>query len=300
VRKRKIVVIYGQTASGKSELAIKIAQRFSGEIVSADSVQIYRGFDIGSAKIEPEKRMVPHHLIDIKEPDQDYCAADFATDAQKIIEEIFIRGNLPIVTGGTNFYIKAVTEGINNNMEIPYWVNRFVIDAYREKKDRLQQLVRITDPQRAQELSPNDTYRLEKALSVYLAYGKSIKDFKSSLKPAFIPIKIGIITDKERLKRSIEKRVYKMFSSGIIKETRAISKKYGSSVKPLSSIGYKQALAVINEKMTIDEAIKEAIKESIKYAKRQATWLKKETGIAFFRADDNKLFDYIENALTNR
>lgn len=300
MRKRKIVVIYGQTASGKSELAIKIAQRFSGEIVSADSVQIYRGFDIGSAKIKPEKRIVPHHLIDIKEPDQDYCAADFATDAQKIIEEIFKRDNLPIVTGGTNFYIKALLEGIEGDMKIPYWINRFVEDAYREKRGKLYRLVKLTDPQRATELSPNDIYRLKKAFSVYLAYGKSIKSFENSKKPNFIPIKIGIISEKEEQKEKIRRRVCKMFASGIIEETERIIKKYGSSVKPLYSIGYKQALAVINEKMTVDEAIKEAIKESIKYAKRQATWLKKETGIAFFRADDNKLFDYIENALTNR
>ncbi|NOZ84520.1 MAG: tRNA (adenosine(37)-N6)-dimethylallyltransferase MiaA [Epsilonproteobacteria bacterium] len=297
MKKNKIVVIYGQTASGKSDLAIKIAKRFSGEIISADSVQIYKGFDIGSAKIPKNKRTVIHHMLDVKEPDQEYSAAEFAKEALKIIDKILNRKNLPIVVGGTNFYIRALINGIDGAIKIPCWINQFVKTAYREKKDKLYRIVRLCDPQRAEELSSNDTYRLEKALSVYLTCGKSIKTFEKTAPPVFSPIKIGILIDKKALKDGITERVRQMFSSGLLDETRTIIKKYGTDIKPLYSIGYRQALSVINGTLSISEAMEETIKESLQYAKRQATWLKKEKNILFFNTQDNKLFDYIENSL---
>ncbi len=297
MKKNKIVVIYGQTASGKSALAIKIAKRFSGEIISADSVQIYKGFDIGSAKIPKNKRTAIHHMLDIREPGQEYSAAEFAEEAQMIIDKILKRKNLPIVVGGTNFYIRALINGIDGTIEIPYWINQFIKSAYRGKKDKLYRLVSLCDPQRAEELSSNDTYRLEKALSVYLTCGKSIKAFKKTAPPAFSPIKIGILVDKKALKDAMTERVRQMFSSGLLDETRTIIKKYGTDIKPLYSIGYRQALSAINGTLSISEAAEETIRESLQYAKRQATWLKKEKNVAFFDAQDSKLFDYIENSL---
>lgn len=300
MKRDKIVVIYGQTASGKSALAIKIAKRFSGEIISADSVQIYKGFDIGSAKISKNKRTAIHHMLDIKEPDQEYSAAEFAEEAQRIIDKILKRKNLPIVVGGTNFYIRALINGIDGAIKIPCWINQFVKTAYRGKKDKLYRLVRLCDPQRAEELSSNDTYRLEKALSVYLTCGKSIKAFEKTAPSAFNPIKIGILIDKKALKDGITERVRQMFSLGLLDETRAIIKKYGTDIKPLYSIGYRQALSVINGTLSVNEAVEETIKESLQYAKRQATWLKREENIAFFETRDGKLFDYIENELKNK
>ncbi len=292
-----VIIVLGQTASGKSDLAIKIASRFNGEIISADSVQVYRRFDIGSAKIPKEKRIVAHHLIDIKDPDQAYSAVDFVQDGRLKIKEIASRGKLPIIVGGTNFYIKELLYGSDKKIGLPCWISEYVLQAYRGRLDKLYAFVELCDPKRALEIDMRDKYRLEKALCVYLATGISIRSFKKITEPEFIPLKIAILRSKEQ-SGEINERTKQMFSSGLVEETRSIINSFGRDIKPLKSIGYKQASAVIDGHISLEDAVNDTIAETLSYSKRQMTWLKKEENLFFFETGDDSVFDFIKDMLS--
>ncbi len=294
---KPVVIVLGPTASGKSDLAIKIAVKFNGEIISADSVQIYRHFNIGSTKVPKEKRIVTHHLIDIKDPDQKYSAADFARDGRLKIKEIASRGKLPIVVGGTNFYIRELLYGSDKKIDVPNWITEYVSQVFKGKLDKLYACVELCDSKRALEVDRHDKYRLGKALCAYLATGTSIRDLRNVTEPEFIPLKIAILSNKEELSMKIAERTKQMFSSGLIDETREIINSFGRDIKPLKSIGYKQASAVLNGRISIEYAVNDTASETLSYSKRQMTWLKKEKDLFFFKACGDAVLSYIKDTL---
>ena len=281
----KIISIVGATASGKTAAGIEIALKIRGEIISSDSMQIYRYMDVGTAKPTQEERsQVPHHLIDILNPDEHYNAGKFQLDADKTIASLQRDDKNSIVLGGTGLYLRALLYGI---IQVP--------DITRDTKEQVNRIFseeglpgcyqRLTelDPISAGELHPNDISRIFRALEVVLETGQSIKllhekhRFLQQRYPAFL---IGVYRTREELYRRINERVHKMVEEGLIEETEALLKKnYSPDLPSLKSIGYKQAVAYLKGKMDKERMIEEIQQKSRIYAKKQITWYRKNKDI---------------------
>lgn len=299
-----LVVIVGPTAVGKSEIAVELAQKLNGEIISADSMQVYKYFNIGTAKLTPEEQKgVPHYFIDILEPDQEFSVALYQKVAREKIEEIIKRKKLPFLVGGTGLYIQAVidpyqfpeTKGIQ---ELRKRLQRIWTEGRGE--ELFQELQKI-DPVTAKRIHPNDFRRISRALEVYYLTGTPIshfqqKRFDSPYKLAMI----GLIRSRPDLYRRIENRVDLMFKKGIVEETKSIlARGYDQHLKPFQSLGYKQVIGYLNGEYDLAAAIELTKKATRNYAKRQLTWFRRDPRIKWFMLDeetkiaDNNILDKI-------
>ncbi|MCL2081923.1 MAG: tRNA (adenosine(37)-N6)-dimethylallyltransferase MiaA [Oscillospiraceae bacterium] len=265
---RRLICIIGPTASGKTALSIRLAQKLGAEIVSCDSVQLYKGFDIGSAKPTVRERAgIRHFMLDIAEPQEIWSAGRYAGKALDAIEQIFKRGKQPIICGGTGLYLSAVTNGLNNIPPAPR------LDHGSGAYEELLQV----DPDYAATISCRDIRRICRALDVYKATGKPFSSFHVQASPPdFTPVYIGTLSyDRSS---DIEKRADEMLSAGLIEETQAL---LGIGVPdncpPMQAIGYKQARAVLRGDMSQAECRGEIILRTRQYAKRQMTWFKNRT-----------------------
>lgn len=282
----KIIVIVGPTASGKSTLAIQLAKKFNGEIVSADSRQIYRGMNIGTAKpTKKELAVVPHHLIDIKNPDENYTVAEYKQDAIKTINQILKKKNLPILVGGTGLYIKSVID----NLEIPEVAPDPKLRDKLEKeigeyglKYLFEKLVKL-DPETAYIVDPHNPRRIIRALEIALKTEKPFSSQRKIGKSLFNFIEIGMEWPKNILDKRINKRVDLMIKDGLIDEVKNLVKKYGKKQQSLDAIGYREIIDYLNEKITLSEAVNLIKKNTRDYAKRQMTWFKKDTRINWIK-----------------
>ncbi len=293
----KIVAIIGPTASGKSKLAIKLAHKFGGEIVSADSRQIYRGMDIGTAKLPLGKipnfpacaeasagRQFPIskiHLIDIKNPDENYTAADYKKDAIAAIRKILRKGKLPILVGGTGLYVKAVTD----NLDIPAVVadeklrRRLESEAKKRGLDFLfKKLVKL-DPEAAYIVDPKNPRRVIRALEVTIKTGKPFSAQRRRGEPLFDSFIIGIKTPGGMLSKKINARVDEMIKNDLVGEAENLLERYGPSHKAFDSIGYREVIHYLNGELVLDEAVELIKKNTKNYAKRQMTWFRKDKNI---------------------
>lgn len=301
----RILVIVGPTASGKTKLAIALAKKHNGEIVSADSRQIYRGMNIGTAKIKPTANKqsliannIPQHLIDIKNPNEDYSAADYKHDAILAIDNILERGKLPILAGGTGLYIKALID----NLTIPEVKAdprlRKKIET-QIKKEGLGAAVKkllLLDPEAASVVDLKNPRRVVRALEIAIKTKAPISSSRKSGPPPFDAIQIGIYPGKEVLDKRIRKRTKEMFKTGLIKEVKGLVKKYGSNCKAFDGIGYRETIDYLNGKISLNEAEELVNKNTIQYAKRQMTWFKKDERIKLIKSsrDANKiLFPFV-------
>jgi tRNA dimethylallyltransferase len=277
-------IVLGPTGSGKSELAIHIALALDGEIVNCDSLQVYRGFDIGTAKVpQPARHGVPHHLIDVVEPGQLFTAGDYAQLARTALVEIASRGRTPVLVGGTGFYMRALLAGLSQGP----LRNR----ALRERLERREQkrplsLHRILgrlDPSSAKRIHANDKNKIIRALEVRLLEGRPISElFSQGRDPltGFRPIKLGLTPPRALLNQRLNARSVCMFEAGLIEEVRTLlSNGVSRDAKPLESLGYKQAMQVIEGSMTLGQAIESTQLQTRRYAKRQGTWFRKEPGV---------------------
>jgi len=269
---KKIIVILGPTASGKSALAVKIARKFNGEVVSADSRQIYRGMDIGTGKIsKKEMQGVPHYLLDVAGPKQRFTASQYKQSALNAIDKIFRKGKLPILCGGTGFYIRAVIDGILMPEVPPDWKLRKKLDK-RTPKELLQMLKRL-DSRRAKTIEKENPRRLIRALEIVLKTKKPVPEFQKNPLPYPVLFLGAEITKKELAKR-VEKRIEKMFKLGLEKEAKRF---------PLPIIGYQEWKDYFKEKITKKE-VKTLIKiHTLQFAKRQMTWWKKDERIKWVK-----------------
>jgi len=273
--KPKIVVILGSTASGKTDLAIDLAKKFNGEIVSADSRTIYRGMDIGTAKPRDTKG-VPHHLIDIISPDEDFNVALFKQEAIKKIDEIIEKGKLPILVGGTGLYIKSIVE----NLEFPQIKADEKLRKRLEKKttEELFETYKGLDKEGSEKIDRNNRRRLIRAIEVSSFLNESF--FKERKKePIYDILQIGIKINKEELEERIRKRVDKMIKQGLEKEVKKLSKKYGFIIPPMQTIGYREWENYFNKKETLENTIEKIKINTVKFSKRQMTWFKKDKTI---------------------
>jgi tRNA dimethylallyltransferase len=280
------VLILGPTGSGKTALSLALARRFNGEVVSCDSVAVYRGMELGTAKPSPEERaLVPHHLIDVANPDEPFTAGVYMRRARAALDEIGARGRLPIVTGGTGLYLRALTDGLFAGPERQTDLrSRLQSSLQKRGKEWLHKILARLDPESAARIHANDTPKLIRAIEVCLAARKPMSEVlvRDPL-TGFRLLRIGLNPPRAALYDRLNQRCSEMFAAGLIEETRALLARYGP-VKALDSLGYRQALQVIRGEITGPEAVSAAQQGHRNYAKRQLTWFRREPGVHWIEA----------------
>ncbi len=281
----KILVILGPTASGKTQLAVSLAQQLQGEVVSADSMQIYRGLTIGTAKPTlAQQGGIPHHMIDILDPTESYSVAKYVQEASSIIEKIQSRGNLPIVVGGTGLYIDSLLSGRSFAPFPEDKVLRTQLEtgiAQRGGEALLQQLEAV-DPETASRLSPNDHRRIIRALEIFKVTGKTQSHFDAiskTLPPRFSSIKLGLnFLQREDLRCRINQRVDQMMQEGLLEEVASYLH-LPPETTSMQAIGYKELRGVLTQQLSLEEGIELLKLRSRQYAKRQITWFRRTANV---------------------
>lgn len=296
----KILIILGPTAVGKSKLAIELAKKLDGEIISADSMQVYFGMDIGTAKPSREElEEVPHHLINIIPPDKNWSVSDFVTNARSIIEDIVKRGKLPIVVGGTGLYLNALIEGY----AFP------VIEANKEIRERLEgeaksfgslhlyERLKKVDPDSASNIHYNDLKRIIRALEVFEMTGKPISQLKSKDEEnlPYETVIVGLDMDRKKLYERIEERIDGMLKAGLIDEVKGlITEGYDKKLTSMQAIGYKEVAEHLHGKYTYDELVNILKQNTRNFAKRQMTWFRRFKNVNWFDVEKLNIGDIIK------
>jgi tRNA dimethylallyltransferase len=284
------VLILGPTGSGKTALSLALGERFAGEIVSCDSVAVYRGMDLGSAKPSLEERArLPHHLIDVADPDQLFTAGEYSRQARVALQQIAARDRLPIVTGGTGLYLRALTEGLFAGPERQHELRARLERSLARSRERhseawLHRLLTRLDAASAARIHPNDTPKLIRAIEVCLAGRKPMSEVLGNQEKARDPLtgfrllRIGLNPPRQLLYARLNLRAAAMFEAGLVEETRSLLARYGP-VKALDSLGYRQAQAVIRGEQSLPHAAEAAQQGHRNYAKRQLTWFRREPDV---------------------
>lgn len=299
---KKIIILLGPTGVGKTELSIKIAKLLNAEIISSDSMQIYKYMDIGTAKPTLEQRQeVIHHMIDIVNPWDYFSTGAYIEIVKEVIEEIFQKAKIPLIVGGTGLYLRAITEGIFEGPEADWDLRTQLLEKERNRPGELYNLLKEIDPIKADKIYPSDLRRILRALEVFFKEKKQISELQNKFtKPLpYNFIKIGITRERKELYKIIEERVDKMICSGLIEEVRnvlALIKKNAVSLCPLpalQAIGYKEIAGCLADLYCIDEAIRLIKRRTKMYAKRQFTWFRKEKDIIWFDISGRYDFEII-------
>lgn len=295
--KPQVIAVSGATASGKSDLALKLARELDGEIICMDSMQIYRRMDIGTAKPTLEEQaMVPHHMVDIVEPTENYAVADYALAAEKVIEEIASRGKQPILVGGTGLYLKALMHGLslgNASGDEKIRARLYGIADEPDGKIRLHQRLSEVDPVSAAKFHPNDIRRVIRAMEVYELTGTPISRQKQEeTERPFQILPLAIDMPRDLLYARLEKRVHLMMQLGLLQEVKNLLE---SGVTPqmqsMQGIGYKELIPVVQGTQSLESAVWQMILNTRHYAKRQGTWLRTEPKTIWISEEPERRFD---------
>jgi len=296
-KRKNLLIILGPTCVGKSATAIKIARIFDGEIINCDSMQVYQGFDIGTDKMTLDQREnIPHHLLDIISPSTQFTAADFIRLALEAVGNIHKKNKLPIITGGTGLYLKALLDGLfPEGKSDPNIRKRLEAEAKANGVKSLCERLKTIDPQYAEKIGTNDKYRIIRALEVFEATNISLTEHFAqtrSFVADFHVLKIGLKIDRQILYTNIEKRVDKIFTGGLVNEVKNL---LDNGVKkespPFRALGYKHVLKHLKRELTLEEAVILTKRDTRHYAKRQMTWFRKMEGIEWFNPEE---FDSLE------
>ena len=286
-KRPRVVIILGPTGTGKSRLAIELAEEFGGEIINADSMQVYRYMDIGTAKpTREERKRVTHHLIDIVTPDQPFHAGLYRTLGRKIIDVLHGHQKPIWVVGGTGLYIKSLTQGLFASPKIDPEIREHLKQEAKVKgADLLYQRLREVDPKTASKLHPHDLVRTIRALEVFDATGIPISFFREQHRfgeRPYLTLKMGVETNREELYRRIEERVDRMIEQGFLQEVEGLLEMgYGAELNPMQSLGYKQMVQFIRKEIGWVEAVREMKKDTRHYAKRQWTWFASDPEVSW-------------------
>lgn len=301
-----LLVLIGSTAVGKTELSYRIAETFGCEIIGMDSMQVYRLMDVGTAKPTKEERArIPHYLIDMVNPDEDYSAGQFARDASEAIFMIRGRGKTPLLVGGSGLYMKALLDGFT---AIPQDVapEKEAIREQLKKKSNIELYQELCecDPQSATRIHPHDTQRLIRAIEIFRLSGIPWSQYlnRQDHSPQFTEIlKIGLTRNREELYARIEKRVGQMLEQGLISEVqKLLDMGYDPGLKSLQSIGYRHIVSYLKGEWRWEESIRLLVRDTRRYAKRQLTWFKRDSEILWFQpSEQEKIFSAINNFLTD-
>jgi len=288
---QRLLVLSGPTASGKTALALALAGIFPLEIVNADSVQVYRGLDIGTAKPTLKERgSVPHHLIDVADPDQRYDAGRFVEEAEEAIRGIRERGRFPLVSGGTGMYIRALIRGLDPLPSDPTVRAALSVRWTEEGGAALFEELRRIDPASAAAIHPSDRIRVLRALEVAVVSGKPpscLKGRWARVAAKYRILFIHLSPDRKDLYRRIDERVDGMFREGLVEEVRRLlAKGYGPDLKPMKSLGYRQVVSHLRGTISLPQAIMETKRDTRRYAKRQETWLSRESAAIRIRPEN--------------
>jgi tRNA dimethylallyltransferase len=277
-------IVLGPTGSGKSELALQIASAVGGEIVNCDSLQVYRGFDIGTAKVPATERQgIPHHLIDVLEPAQLFTAGDYARLAEAVLREIAGRGRVPVLAGGTGFYLRALLDGLFPGPSRDDTLRARLERREESRSGSLHRILKRLDPAAAARIHPNDKNKTMRALEVRLIEGRPMSSlFERGRAPltGFRPVKLGLDPPRELLYARLNTRAAAIFEHGLVDEVRhLLAAGVSRGAKPFESLGYKQALQVVEGNLALEQALESTQAETRRYAKRQITWFRKEHGV---------------------
>lgn len=286
-RATNIVVICGPTAAGKTEIGIELARRFDGEIVNADSGQVWRGFDIGTAKANLKERLgIPHHLIDVANPDERFDAARYVELADRAISDIAGRGRRPFVVGGTGMYIRMLVHGLCAS---PPRDEDFRAELEGEIRlcgaKALHDRLCAVDPESARKIHPNDRARIIRALEIHHLAGEPASHLRAMhgfSERRYDALKIGLNVDRAQLYRRIDSRVDDMMREGLLDEIRSLLKEYDGDCQPFRAVGYKELVDHIKGNLTLGEAVRLAKRNSRRFAKRQLTWFKADAEVRWF------------------
>ncbi len=279
-----LVVLHGATASGKTSLAVELAERFSGEIISCDSVAVYREMEIGAAKPSAEERArVPHHMLDVVSPDQPYTAGDYSRDARTALTGIIARRHLPIVAGGTGLYLRALLDGLFPGPQRSEALRERLRAMERKRgSGSLARILQRLDPVSATRIHPNDTPKLIRAIEVTVMARQPMsaawETGRNSLR-GYRVLRLGLDPPRAALYARINQRAAEMFSRGLVEETEQLLARYGRDCRPLGSLGYKQAAMLLSGEMSLPDAITATQQGHRNYAKRQATWFRREPSV---------------------
>lgn len=296
MKKRPLIILTGPTAVGKTALSIKLAKALNGAIISADSMQVYRGMDIGSAKITTdEMEDVPHYLIDVLDPDEEFHVVKFQELAKKAMEEIYAKGQIPIITGGTGFYIQSVLYDIDFTSEDEDLVFRKKMEnlAHQHGNHFLHDMLKTVDPVSAEKIHSNNIKRVIRALEFYEKTGKPISahneaEAKKDSPYAFCYFVLN--DDRDKVYERIEKRVDLMLEKGLIDEVKMLQNKgYHKSMVSMQGLGYKEILDYLEGNISLEEAIYILKRDTRHFAKRQLTWFRRERDVIWVNKSD---FDY--------
>lgn len=303
--KKPLVIIVGPTAVGKTEISIEIAKKIDGEIISADSMQIYKHMNIGSAKPSmKEQDNIPHYLMDEIDPREEFSVAQYQKMAKKYIDKILSQGKLPVIVGGTGLYINSIIYNIDFTATVSNWAlrKRLEEEARNYGNEYIHDQLRKIDPDAAQRIHPNNVKRVIRALEVYYEGGERIKDFQESLveNPDYQYVMIGLIRDRKELYKRINQRVDLMMQQGLIEEVRKLMA-LGLDIDAISmkGLGYKEIIRYLKGDYSLETAVDILKRDTRRYAKRQITWFKRYDKIQWFDVGIYKEKEALVNDITN-
>lgn len=295
--KTTLIVVVGATATGKTSIAIRLALRFRGEVISADSRYLYRGLEIGTATpSQSEMAGVPHHLINILDPDEDYTLAHYQRDAMTAIADVAHRGYLPILAGGTPLYLNALLEGWRIPEVPPDHVFRSEMEARAatEGAEALHEQLAEVDPVAAARIPPGNVRRVIRALEIHRQTGRRMSEIEGKEPPPWRTLLIGLTLPRDELYRRIDERIDQQIADGLVEEVRELLRRGVSSEAPaMSAIGYPQIVAYLDGRMTLDEAVARIKFDTHRYVRHQSTWLKRMTSVHWFDPREPDSFDRI-------
>ncbi|SFF71520.1 tRNA dimethylallyltransferase [Halobacillus alkaliphilus] len=299
-----VISVVGPTAVGKSKLGVEIAKRFGGEVISGDSMQIYKSMDIGTAKVtEQEMQGISHHLVDIKEPDESFSVAEFQDKVQNLIRLISSQGNLPVIVGGTGLYIQATLYNFNFSEEKrdEQVIKRLEKEASEYGIEALYRRLRSVDPEQAEKVHPNNARRVLRALEVYETTGKVMSDYQKeqSNESPFHPVIIGLEMEREELYNRINRRVDQMVEEGLIAEVRGLYNKGYEHTQAMKAIGYKEFIPYFNGEYSLDRAIELLKRNSRRYAKRQYTYFRNKMNVQWYPISEQGYEEKFETILND-
>ena len=290
--KPKVVVIVGPTASGKTAVSIELAKKINGEIISADSMQIYKYMDIGTAKPTlDEMQGIKHYMLDVVMPDETFNVAKYKSMAESAIEEILKKGKVPIIVGGTGLYVNTLVDGIEF-ADAPgdeEYRNELIEKGYREGAMSIYKELEKVDSESAKKIDPNNIRRVARALEIYKVTGKTKTqlDIESRKEVKYDYRLFGMEWDRETLYNRIDLRVDKMIEAGLIDEVRNVTEKFKISNTAVQGLGYKEVIEFLNGNISYEEMIEKLKLETRHYAKRQLTWFRRDKRIKWIKPDEN-------------
>ncbi len=300
--KQIVIAIVGPTAVGKTNLSIEIAKKFDGEIISGDSMQIYKGMDIGTAKVTKEEQQgIKHHMLDIKSPDQDFSVADFQYEVKRHIEEIKERGKLPIIVGGTGLYIKAALYDyqFTDEKRDDTFHERIEEEIEVQGMTSVYQRLQAIDPAQAEKIHPNNVRRVIRALEVFDRTGITMTEHHANQSESspYNPILIGLEMDREILYNRINQRVDLMIEKGLLDEVEYFYTKGLEKVQAMQAIGYKEFIPYFKREQSLEEVIMLLKQNSRRYAKRQYTWFKNKMDVHWYQITPDEQLKIVERIL---